>query len=159
MKLWQYGANDDKVTLHLKSEIEKVILSINAIVKTNNVTVIIEVAEDLSIEATQSYIESIIMNLLTNAIKYRSSERKPFINIKAFRMADEIQLSFIDNGLGIDLKKNKEKIFGMYKTFHGNSDAVGLGLFMVKNQIESMGGRIEVESQINKGTTFNLFFV
>ena len=47
----------------------------------------------------------------------------------------------------------------MYKTFHGNSDAVGLGLFMVKNQIEAMGGKIEVESQIEIGTIFKLYFL
>lgn len=64
-----------------------------------------------------------------------------------------------DNGLGIDLEMNKDKIFGMYKTFHGNPDAVGLGLFMMKNHIESMGGTIDVESEVGVGTTFNLYFI
>ncbi len=66
-------------------------------------------------------------------------------------------ISFEDNGLGIDLKKHKAKIFGMYKTFHKNKDSRGIGLFITKNQIESLGGRIEVESGVDKGTTFKLY--
>jgi signal transduction histidine kinase len=65
-----------------------------------------------------------------------------------------IELRFVDNGLGIDLKRHGEKIFGMYKTFHTNPDSKGLGLFMVKNQVEAMGGVISVESEVNVGTTF-----
>lgn len=66
-------------------------------------------------------------------------------------------LSFKDNGLGIDLKKNGEKLFGMYKTFHRNPDARGIGLFITKNQVEALGGKIEVESAPNEGSTFTVF--
>ena len=97
--------------------------------------------------------------MLTNAIKYKSPSRNPVINIKVEKMEGQIKLSIQDNGIGIDLVKNKDKIFGMYKTFHRNPDAVGLRLFMAKNHIESMGGRIEVESEIDKGTTFTIYFV
>ncbi len=62
-----------------------------------------------------------------------------------------------DNGLGIDLKKYGDKLFGMYKTFHGNKDARGIGLFICKNQIETMGGKIEVESELDIGTTFKIY--
>jgi PAS domain S-box-containing protein len=155
----QSGANTDKMLLNLKAEIQKSITGINAIVKTTNALIGINVPNDLFVEATQSYLESIIFNLLTNAIKYKSPDRKPVINIQAKKIGDEIQLTFSDNGMGIDMEKYGNKIFGMYKTFHGNPDAVGLGLFMVKNQLESMGGRIEIESKVNIGTTFNLFFI
>ena len=67
-------------------------------------------------------------------------------------------LSVFDNGLGIDLNKNANKIFGMYKTFHQNDDARGLGLFIIKNQIEAMGGKIDLESELGIGTTFNIYF-
>ena len=63
-----------------------------------------------------------------------------------------------DNGLGINLEKHGEKLFGMYKTFHKNANARGIGLFITKNQIESMGGSIEVESKVNVGTTFKINF-
>ncbi len=155
----QSGTKMQKINLNLKSEIEKIIVGINAIIKTNEALIKIDIDESLELKVTQSYFESIIFNLLTNAIKYKSPVRKPIIDISAVKNEDVIQLSIQDNGLGIDLLKNKDKIFGMYKTFHGNPDAVGLGLFMVKNHIESMGGSIDVESEIEKGTTFNLYFL
>ena len=155
----QSGTNNEKVKLNLREEIQKTILGISAIIKTSDAELIIEVPKELEIEATQSYLESIVFNLLTNAIKYKSPDKAPKILIKAEKINDEIKFQISDNGIGIDLEKNKDKIFGMYKTFHGNTDAVGLGLFMVKNHIESMGGRVEVKSEINKGTTFSLYFI
>jgi sensor histidine kinase regulating citrate/malate metabolism len=70
---------------------------------------------------------------------------------------DFVVLDIKDNGLGIDLKKHKAKLFGMYKTFHNNKEARGIGLFITKNQVEAMGGKIEVESTVNKGTTFKIY--
>ncbi|WP_395076117.1 PAS domain-containing protein [Flavobacterium sp.] len=155
----QSGINSDSKILNLKDEIEKSVLGINAFVKTNEAKIKINIDKNITLNATPSYLESIIFNLLTNAIKYKSNLRNPEINITALKINDEIKLSFQDNGLGIDLARNKDKIFGMYKTFHGNDDAIGLGLFMVKNHIESMGGRVEVESEVGKGTIFNLYFI
>jgi hypothetical protein len=79
------------------------------------------------------------------------------VKLVAKKEGEYIELSIIDNGLGIDLKKHKAKLFGMYKTFHHNKDARGIGLFITKNQIESLGGKIEVESEIDKGTTFKIY--
>ena len=155
----QNGMNNDSKTLNLKQEIEKSVSGINTLVKTNNAKINININKNITINATPSYLESIIFNLLTNAIKYKSNTKNPEINIDASMVNDEIKVSFQDNGLGIDLARNKDKIFGMYKTFHGNDDAVGLGLFMVKNHMESMGGRVEVESEVGKGTIFNLYFI
>jgi PAS domain S-box-containing protein len=155
----QSGEKNEKIKLNLKAEIEKAILGINAIILTNEAKINMQIDDKIEIIATQSYLESIIFNMLTNAIKYKSPSRNPIINIKAEKIDSQKKLTIQDNGIGIDLVKNKDKIFGMYKTFHGNPDAVGLGLFMAKNHIESMGGRIEVESELNKGTTFNMYFV
>ncbi|MDX2303335.1 MAG: ATP-binding protein [Microscillaceae bacterium] len=104
------------------------------------------------------YLESIILNLLTNAIKYRSPERQPHIVFRSWQEDNKICFSCQDNGLGIDLEKYKDKIFGMNQTFHGNENAKGIGLFMTKNQIEALGGSISVESTIDKGTTFTIVF-
>lgn len=67
-------------------------------------------------------------------------------------------LSVMDNGLGIDLSKHKNSLFGMYKTFHKHQNSRGIGLFITKNQIEAMGGSIEVFSEVDKGTTFKIYF-
>jgi signal transduction histidine kinase len=68
-----------------------------------------------------------------------------------------IQLTVQDNGKGIDLDKHGDKIFGMFKTFHGNRDARGIGLFITRNQIEALGGTIEVASKVGEGTKFTVY--
>lgn len=103
-----------------------------------------------------AYLESILLNFISNAVRYSHPERKPVIRISY----DDAQkkLTIADNGIGIDLEKNGEKLFGMYKTFNNNPDSKGIGLFITKNQIDSMGGRIETESKLGVGTTFTIYF-
>jgi len=110
------------------------------------------------IHTNKAYFESIILNLLTNSIKYRSKDRKLVIEITSTKINNTIVIIFKDNGIGINLKRNKDKIFGLYQRFHNYPDSKGLGLYLVKSQIESMGGTISIESEVNKGTTFTLTF-
>lgn len=110
------------------------------------------------LNTNKSYLESILLNLLTNAIKYKSSTRKLKINITANQMEDCVVLIFNDNGIGIDLERNRDKIFGLYQRFHDYPDSKGLGLYLVKSQVETMGGTIGIESKVNIGTTFKLTF-
>ena len=104
------------------------------------------------------YLESIFLNLLSNTIKYRSEARVPEIFIKSEIIDGKIKLKFKDNGLGIDLEKHGHKLFGLNKVFHRHPDAKGVGLFMTKVQIESMGGVITATSKVNEGSTFNINF-
>lgn len=105
------------------------------------------------------YLESIILNLLTNAIKYRSPYRSPQIFFKTYLDKDGmISLTCEDNGVGINLQKHGAKLFGLNKTFHEHPDAKGRGLFITKNQIETMGGTIYAESEVDKGTKFTIHF-
>jgi signal transduction histidine kinase len=105
-----------------------------------------------------AYLESILQNMLTNAIKYRSPARKPRIKCYTFRKNKSTYLVFEDNGLGIDLARHGDAVFGMYKTFHKNSDSKGIGLFITRNQVESLGGTIKVESAVDVGTKFTIKF-
>jgi signal transduction histidine kinase len=106
----------------------------------------------------KAYIESIMLNLITNAIKYRHPDRAPRIELQTWRKGDKVLLSCRDNGQGIDLEKHGTKLFSLGKTFHGNQDARGEGLFITKNQIEALDGSITVESEVGKGTTFTIQF-
>lgn len=108
--------------------------------------------------SVRSYVLSILYNLLSNAIKYRSPERPLQIAVRSYSLGDTICLEVKDNGLGIDLEKNQQKLFGMYQRFHQHIDGKGLGLHLVKTQVEALGGRIAVESQPGMGTTFKVFF-
>ena len=110
------------------------------------------------IKYNPAYLESIILNFLSNAVKYSHPQRTPVISFDLFHENNKPVLSITDNGIGIDLKRNGDKLFGMYKTFHGNPDARGIGLFITKNQIEFMGGHVEAESELNVGSTFKIFF-
>ncbi|WP_194851745.1 PAS domain-containing sensor histidine kinase [Nonlabens antarcticus] len=151
--------NTDKIelsTIYLKENIFKVMENISTNIKTNNVNVDVDVDDDFTIDASPAYLESILLNLLTNSIKYRKKNVQTRIVIKAFKYNGKCRIIFQDNGKGIDMKLNGHKVFGMYKTFHGNADARGLGLYMTKNQVEAMGGSIRVQSQIDVGTTFKI---
>lgn len=106
--------------------------------------------------AIPAYLDSVLLNFLTNAIKYRAQERKLEIKLSFEKREKKIAITISDNGLGIDLKRHGEKLFRMYKTFHNNKDARGIGLFITKNQIEAMGGSVSVQSELNKGTTFTI---
>lgn len=104
------------------------------------------------------YLESILLNLITNAIKYRSDKRDPMIHLSSQIIEGSPMLHCKDNGLGLDMSKYGNQIFGMNKTFHPNSDSRGMGLFITRNQIESLGGSISVESEIDKGANFSIIF-
>ncbi|MEP6737549.1 MAG: HAMP domain-containing sensor histidine kinase, partial [Chryseolinea sp.] len=99
-------------------------------------------------------VTSILYNLISNAIKYRSPERKLVIQINCHENDDFYLIDIQDNGLGIDLKQNRESMFRLYKRFHFHTEGKGLGLFLVKLQAESLGGTVEVESEINRFTRF-----
>ncbi|MFC4747940.1 PAS domain-containing sensor histidine kinase [Flavobacterium branchiicola] len=110
------------------------------------------------LNTNKAYIESILLNLLTNSIKYKSENRKLKISITAEQIDNKSILTFKDNGIGIDLERNRDKVFGLYQRFHNYPDSKGLGLYLVKSQVETMGGLITIESEVNKGTTFTITF-
>ena len=132
--------------------------SIIALLNENNVILNIQIPKEFVVSAVPAYLESILLNLLTNSIKYSSPKRRLVIDVKTRRERGKIVLTFSDNGLGIDMKRHKHKIFGMYKTFHKHKNSKGIGLFITKSQIEAMNGKIEVQSSVDIGTTFTLYF-
>jgi len=122
-----------------------------------------EIEEDLIavpvINFPPQYLRSILLNLVSNALKYHYPGRPPRIRVSTRREQDKIILSVSDNGLGVDLVKHKDNFFKIGKVFHRHPDAKGFGLFMTKTQVEAMGGRIWAESQPQAGTTFHIEFV
>jgi PAS domain S-box-containing protein len=103
------------------------------------------------------YLKSILQNLFTNSIKYRSDDRRLKIQVKTESFRSYILLTYTDNGRGIDMKKFSDRIFGMFQVFHNDKKGKGLGLYIIKRQIESLGGKIEVDSILDKGTTFRIY--
>ena len=132
--------------------------SISNLIVAEQVEIVTDFSEIDTLFTLKSYIYSIFYNLISNSIKYRKPNVAPMIKIKSRSLENGVELIFIDNGLGIDIKRYKDKIFGLYKRFHENVEGKGLGLFMVKTQVETLGGTINIESEVGKGTKFIVFF-
>lgn len=116
------------------------------------------VPKALKISHIESYLQNIFSSLLDNALKYRDSTRPLTLTISYTETPGYHIIEFTDNGIGIDLETNYHKIFRLYKTFHNAKDARGVGLFLVKNQMEALEGKIDVVSKVNEGSTFKLYF-
>lgn len=143
--------------LNLRQYSEEAIAILTEQIAIKDVQIINNIASDVIVVYNPAYMQSIFLNLISNAIRYSHSDRKPEITIDFYTEKDKKVLQISDNGIGIDLNKNRDKIFGMYKTFSTNSDSKGIGLFITKNQIDAMGGSIYVESEPNIGTTFKIY--
>lgn len=143
--------------LNLNNYVDKAKEVLTDQIQTNEVTFITNIPENATINYNSAYLESILYNLISNAIRYRHKQRKPIISIHLYKEMDKDVIEISDNGMGIDLKRNADKIFGMYKTFSNNPDAKGIGLFITKNQIDAMGGTIKVKSTLDIGTSFKIY--
>ncbi|MFY7653177.1 MAG: PAS domain S-box protein [Chitinophagaceae bacterium] len=149
------------IDIPINDYISKTIDVLKEQITKKEATIEINIPPKSSVKSYPAYLESILINLLSNALKYASPDRKPIIKINFTNVNLEpwrycLQVS--DNGMGINMDRYADKIFGMYKTFHGNKDARGIGLFITKNQVEALGGKIEISSELNKGTTFSVYF-
>ncbi len=140
-----------EITLDVTLSIENVINETGAKILTN----FSDIGEMGSIK---SYLYSIFYNLISNSIKYRQKDIIPVIKITSKQIGDTVELIFEDNGIGIDLKNSGSHVFGLYKRFHNHVEGSGVGLYMVKNQVEALGGKIFIESEVNVGTIFRIVF-
>ena len=150
--------NKEKEHVKFSELLTEIKLSLNELIISNDVEIISDFSVVDEIPTLKSYLCSIFLNLITNSVKYRRQDLQPVIEITSRRLTDKIQLSFKDNGLGIDLGARGSQVFGLYKRFHSHVEGKGMGLFMVKTQVESMGGKISIFSEVNKGTEFRIEF-
>ncbi|WP_114749247.1 PAS domain-containing sensor histidine kinase [Pleomorphovibrio marinus] len=142
----------DDIDLH--QMLRKVLLGFSFQLTELKADVHVDIEEAPKIRFPHRYMESILTNLISNSLKYRSPQRKPIIRIRTIKKANKIVLSVKDNGLGINMDLHKKHMFKIRKTFHKHKDAKGFGLFMTKSQVEAMGGKIWVDSQPDLGATF-----
>ena len=152
------GAAEKIKSINLLKAVKAVEKNLKILMKENNAQCELNIPKDLEVDAIQAYLDSVLLNLFTNSLKYKSPDRDVKIRIEAQKKGQNVCLAFTDNGLGMDLERYGSKIFGMYKTFHRHKDAKGIGLFITKNQMESMNGKISVESEVGEGSTFYLDF-
>jgi len=142
----------------LQKVLDDTLLSFTSQIKELQAKINTNFSQADTIYFNKEYLESIFTNLIGNALKYYSIERNLHIDITSKETPAYIQVSFKDNGIGIDLEKNKGRIFKLFQTFHQGRDSKGVGLYMVQTQLQALGGKIEVESEVNKGSTFTVSF-
>lgn len=142
----------------LKPVCDEVTNSLQDRMETLEATVQVAIPVDVCISANRAYVYSIFHNLISNSLKYRSPDRTPVVSITYAREDNQHVIRLQDNGVGMDLKKHGDRLFKLYGKLEKRTEGRGLGLYMVKAQVESLGGTIEVESTPGLGTTFIIRF-
>ena len=152
----QTQISKELVTVNLQQTFDNILKTLDTNIAEAGATVKVNFEQCNELKYVAAYLDSIFLNLLTNALKYRRPGVPPIINCYTYMQNKHVILVFEDNGLGIDLKRYGNKVFGMYQTFHQHVNAKGLGLFITRSQIESLGGSIKIDSEVNVGTKFTI---
>jgi two-component system aerobic respiration control sensor histidine kinase ArcB len=147
----------DKEEVDVKRLLSKIIESLAFDIQETRTTFDCNCEGAPLIWSDKALLESIVMNLITNAIKYRSADRNPHIQVSTTAMGNGYVLKVKDNGRGIDLQRHGGEIFGMFKTFNAEGQGQGIGLYLTRNQAEMMGGTVSVESTPDVGSTFTVY--
>ena len=154
----KHTESKQKEHVRLSEILRDIQLSVDNLIKSNDVQIHSDFGAVDELFTLKSYLYSILYNLVSNSIKYRQPDVPPVLEITSSFNGNRVFLCFKDNGLGIDMTKRKDEVFGLYKRFHSHVSGKGMGLFMVKTQVESLGGTIAIESEVNKGATFTIEF-
>ncbi len=150
--------NERKEMVNLNKVCRDIQSDMSGLVENENVDITTDFTEIDTLYSIKSYLYSIILNMVSNSIKFRQPDIVPAILIKTHKVENGTQLIYSDNSIGIDSDKYGTKIFGLYNRFHDNIEGKGVGLFMAKTQVEALGGSIHVKSKEKAGVTFTILF-
>lgn len=141
-----------------KTVVSKNLHDLESLIKSAEIKVDLDFSKAPTVLFDSNYLESILLNLMSNAIKFASPNRKLEINISSYLKEDAVVLQFSDNGIGMNMERVKDRIFGLYQRFHDRPDCKGIGLYLIRSQVTALGGNITVDSNVNEGTTFYITF-
>ena len=147
-----------KKSIHVNSKINSIQKSLKSLIKNKDATILNFIPDDFFVKGIPSYVDNILLNIISNAVKFAKPNKNHVVEISSEKDKNYSIIIVKDNGIGIDLEKNKNKIFGMYKTFHQRDDSRGVGLYISKNQIDTMKGKFIIKSKVDFGTTFKIYF-
>lgn len=149
--------NAKKEKINFKKIVRSILGILEEQISTSQCKLSVEIGPDANeLFSIKSYMESILYNLISNAIKYRSPQRNLKVDLKIVKVRDHMRITVKDNGIGINLAENGDYMFGLYKRFNYEVEGKGLGLHMTKTQVESLNGKINVTSEVNKGSIFTI---
>lgn len=144
--------------VNIPESLNSVLISINSLMEVSRVNLTTDFSAFDEIKFNRAYLDSIFLNLITNAVKYVQPGKTPIVSIVTTEISGVKQLIVTDNGMGFDMEKVKDKIFGLNQKFHNHNDSKGIGLYLVYNHITNMGGTIDVISEVNEGAKFVISF-
>ncbi|MCF2488584.1 PAS domain S-box protein [Dyadobacter sp. CY347] len=150
--------SESKEPVNLQHLVDNIRSSLQNIIDKEQVTIHTDFRAVQELFTLKTYLYSIFYNLIINSIKYRKPDLPPVIDISSSLDEGRVNICIRDNGMGIDLARKGSQLFGLYKRFHQHVEGKGLGLFMVKTQVEMLGGKIHVNSNVNEGTEFRIEF-
>jgi signal transduction histidine kinase len=150
----QREIREKKGRVILSELLNDVLTGFHLVIERENIIVLTDFSEAKELFTIKSYLYSIFYNLISNSIKYRQHDKTTIIDIRSWEEYRKIMIKFKDNGRGIDLARKKNEVFGLYNRFHLDIEGKGMGLFMVKSQVKTLGGDINVQSEPGVGTTF-----
>ncbi|MGM0458638.1 MAG: ATP-binding protein [Bacteroidota bacterium] len=145
--------------INLNECLSTVTNSIQSYIQTSGAKIDVSFDAFETVRFNKAFMESIFLNLITNSIRYSNPNKAPFITIQSKLEQGIKQVAFSDNGVGMDMDNVKGKIFGFNQTFHDHKESKGIGLYLVNNHVNAMGGSISVESEVGEGTTFTITFL
>ena len=137
--------------------VQEVLLDLAPLQAKTQAQVDVRIPENITLRFSEKNLRSVVYNLLSNAMKYRHPDRAPAVTIIYTLQAAAHLLEVHDNGLGLDVAQDSDKLFGMFKRLHMHVEGTGVGLYMVKKIVENAGGRIEVASTLGQGSTFRVY--
>ncbi|MBL0744100.1 sensor histidine kinase [Chryseolinea lacunae] len=143
--------------IDLRAEVQTIFTSLEKEILSHHIQLKASLEECPTLYSVKPMVHSILYNLISNAIKYRSPERVPVVSVASHDEGDFFVIRVRDNGLGIDLNSHRDNMFKLYRRFHQHTEGKGLGLYLVKLQCEALGGRIDVMSELNKFTEFTVY--
>ena len=144
--------------IYFKSVVEKNMHDLKTLINSDEIKIETDFSRAPTVYFDANYLESILLNLMSNSIKFASPERKLEITIKTSIEGEFVCLEFSDNGIGMDMERVKDRIFGLYQRFHERTDSKGIGLYLIHSQVTALGGKISVDSKVNEGTSFQIKF-
>jgi len=143
--------------INLLEMYEATLVDLNPYIKKANGAIKVDIPKKLSIVYIEAFLNSVMYNLIHNAVKYRAYERKLDISVSAKKQKEFIVLKIKDNGIGMDLQRYGHFLFQPFKRLTVDRPGTGIGLSIINSSVRRNGGRIEVESRLDKGTTFKVY--
>lgn len=131
---------------------------LGATLRKENVDIQYDFSACPSVYFPSVHLESVLQNLISNAIKFKKENETPKIHLYTVKTPNLVKLVIQDNGIGFDIDRNSEKVFGIFNRFHSKKEGIGTGLYIVRSIMDHYHGKIEIESKLNGGTTVSLYF-